>query len=126
MISQALHKSRKCRGNTKFIVFLGTPHRGSKYADWGKIVSKIAQLALHDPNERILAALEVNNEVLDNIHEEFKNIVVECGIKMHSFQEAHGISGIKGLNSKVRSQFTMLVCWDKLPLAENDIAHIDD
>lgn len=101
--SQTLHRSKKCRDNTKFIVFLGTPHRGSRYADWGEIASKIAQLALQDSNEKIVATLEVNSEVLENIHEEFKNILNEHGIKVHSFQEAHGMTGIKGLDSKVSS-----------------------
>lgn len=45
----------------------------------------------------------MNSEVLDNIHEEFKTIVHESGIRVHSFQEARGISGMKGLHSKVGS-----------------------
>jgi hypothetical protein len=49
----------------------------------------------------MLETLEVNNEVLDNIHEEFKTIVADGGIKIHSFQEAQGISGMKGLDGKV-------------------------
>jgi len=40
--------------------------------------------------------------VLDNIHEEFKTILVKSAIKVHSFQEAKGISGMKGLDSKVQ------------------------
>ena len=50
----------------------------------------------------MLETLEVNNEVLDNIHEEFKTIVFKDRIKIHSFQEARGISGMKGLDEKVR------------------------
>jgi hypothetical protein len=51
----------------------------------------------------------VNNEVLDNIHNEFKMIVHRHGIKIHLFQEAQGISGMKGLYSKVE-------CWASLSL----------
>ena len=40
--------------------------------------------------------------MLDNIHEQFIEIVFECGIRIHSFQEGRGISGIKGLDGKVR------------------------
>jgi len=46
----------------------------------------------------------VNSEVLDNIHEEFKTIADQSRIKIHSFQEARGISGMKGLHNKVRCQ----------------------
>ncbi|OAF60699.1 hypothetical protein VC83_03636 [Pseudogymnoascus destructans] len=50
--------------------------------------------------------LEVNDEVLENIHEEFKTILAKCAIKVHSFQEAKGISGMKGLDSKVVDNFS--------------------
>ena len=99
---QALHRSKSARQRTKLIVFLGTPHRGSAFADWGQIASNLARLALQDSNKRILETVEVNNEVLDNIQEEFKTIVYEDGLRVHSFQEARGISGMKGLHSKVR------------------------
>jgi len=56
---------------------------------------------LQDSNRKIIEALEVNSEVLDNINEEFKSIVHNGGIKIHSFQEARGISGMKGIHSKV-------------------------
>ena len=98
---QAIHRSEKVHDRTKLIIFLGTPHRGSAYAGWGQIASNLARLALQDSNKKILETLEVNNEVLDNIHEEFKTIVFKGGIKIHSFQEARGISGMKGLDEKV-------------------------
>ncbi|KFY92599.1 hypothetical protein V498_04835 [Pseudogymnoascus sp. VKM F-4517 (FW-2822)] len=91
---------------TKLIVFLGTPHRGSTYAGWGVIASNLASIACQDSNKRLVQTLEVNDEVLDNIHEEFKTILVKRAIKVHSFQEAKGISGMKGLDSKVVDNFS--------------------
>jgi hypothetical protein len=98
---QALYRSVVCRSRTKAIIFLGTPHRGSTYAEWGTIASNLAQIALQDSNKKIIKTLEVNSEVLDNIHEEFKTIVHRSGIRIHSFQEARGISGMNGLDNKV-------------------------
>ena len=89
------------RDRTKLVIFLGTPHRGSTYADWGQIASNLARLVLHDSNKTILKTLEVNSEVLENIQEEFIKIVCNGDIKIHSFQEARAITGIKGLNGKV-------------------------
>ena len=43
----------------------------------------------------------MNSKVLDNIHKEFKSIVYNHGTRIYSFQEAQGISGIKGLYKKV-------------------------
>ncbi|OBT60411.1 hypothetical protein VE03_10205 [Pseudogymnoascus sp. 23342-1-I1] len=102
----ALHRSETICKRTKLIVFLGTPHRGSTYAGWGVIASNLASIALQDSNKQLVQTLEVNDEVLDNIHEEFKTILTKCAIKVHSFQEARGISGMKGLDSKVVDNFS--------------------
>ncbi|RYP60002.1 hypothetical protein DL771_010654 [Monosporascus sp. 5C6A] len=99
--NEAMRKSTVCRERTKLIVFLGTPHRGSPSAGWGEIAANLARLALQDSNKKLVETLEVNSEVLDNIHEEFKSIVHESDIRIHSFQEARGISGIKGLHNKM-------------------------
>ena len=98
----ALGRSKFTRQRTKLIVFLGTPHRGSESAGWGKIAANLARLALQDSNKKILEALEVNGEVLDNIQEAFKTIVYEENLAVHSFQEARGISGVSGLHNKVQ------------------------
>ena len=58
------------------------------------IASNLAALGLQDSNKRLVQTLEVNSEVLDNIHEEFKNML-GTSIKIHSFQEAKGISGMR-------------------------------
>jgi hypothetical protein len=85
------------------VVFLGTPHRGSSLAAWGETVSNMAKLTLKDSNRYIIETLYVNYEVLDNTQEEFQRTVLENGIKIHSFQEARGISGVKGRSGKVNS-----------------------
>ncbi|KAK3896650.1 hypothetical protein C8A05DRAFT_48388 [Staphylotrichum tortipilum] len=99
--NSAMRRSEICRARTKLIIFLGTPHRGSAYAGWGEIALNLARLVLQDSNKKIIETLEVNSEVLDNIHEEFKTIADQSRIRIHSFQEAQGISGMKGLDSKV-------------------------
>lgn len=71
----------------------------------------MARLALQDSNKKVLETLEVNSEILDNIQEAFKTIVHEDGLKVHSFQEARGISGMKGLHYKVRfPHISQLIC----------------
>jgi hypothetical protein len=100
-LRQAIRRSDIVRDRTKLVVFLGTPHRGSAYAGWGQVASNLARLALQDSNKKIPETLEVNNRVLDNIHEEFKTIVYTASMKVHSFQEAQGITGMKGVSEKV-------------------------
>lgn len=73
IVKDALHKSVTICKRTRLIIFLGTPHRGSSYAGWGKIASNLASLGLQDSNKRLKQTLEVNGEVLDIIHNEFKN-----------------------------------------------------
>ena len=77
------------------------------YAGWGQIAANLARVALQDANKKILETLEVNGEVLDNIHENFMNLVFKGGMKIHSFHEAKGIAGMKGLDGKVCSPATL-------------------
>ncbi|KAL8741826.1 MAG: hypothetical protein Q9190_005609 [Brigantiaea leucoxantha] len=102
--NEAMRRSETCRQRTRLIVFLGTPHRGSPLASWGEIASSLAGAALHDSHKKIVETLKVDSEVLDNIHEQFVNIIFEHGIRIHSFQEGRGMSGIKGLHKKVGCQ----------------------
>lgn len=71
-------------------------------ASWGEIASNLVRVALQDSHKKIVETLEVDNEVLDNIHEQFVEVVSDHDIRIHSFQEGRGMSGMKGLNQKVR------------------------
>ncbi|KFZ16903.1 hypothetical protein V501_02016 [Pseudogymnoascus sp. VKM F-4519 (FW-2642)] len=122
VVKDALRRSDICRSRTKAIIFLGTPHRGSSYAGWGAIASNLAKVALQDSNKKIVDTLEANSEVLDNIHEEFKTIVHMSSIKIHSFQEARGISGVKGLHNKVVDDYSSKI---DLPQALETVEGID-
>ncbi len=80
------------------VVFLGTPHRGSKYTGWGEFSSNFASLVLQDSNKRIIKSGEENSEVLYNTNKLFRTILHDGGIKIHSFREGRGISGMLGVN----------------------------
>ena len=73
-------------------------------AGWGPIASNLACVALQDSHKKIVETLEVDNEVLNNIHEQFMNVVSSNSIRVHSFQEGKGMSGVKGISGKVYLQ----------------------
>jgi hypothetical protein len=106
-VIQAIRRSEKIRERSKLIIFLGTPHRRSPYASWRQIASNLTRVALQDSNKKLLEALEVNNEVLDNIDEESKTVVFKGGIKIHCFQEARDIPGTEGLDEKASHPRTL-------------------
>ncbi|KAJ3561843.1 hypothetical protein NPX13_g8787 [Xylaria arbuscula] len=60
-------------------------------------------------NKRIIQTLEMNSEILDNIHDEFLKVVESGHIKVHSFFEARAITGIKGLDDKIVEDFSSKV-----------------
>ena len=95
-----MHKSKVCRKRTKHILFLGTPHRGSEQAGWALLASNISSL-VQDSNKELLKGLEVNGDVLNIIHEEFKGIVFEDRMKVYSFYEARKTRGVYGNIGKV-------------------------
>ncbi|VUC23865.1 unnamed protein product [Clonostachys rosea] len=105
LVKIAIHLSDKCRSQTRLIIFLGTPHRGSRLADWGKILSDLSRVALQEPNSKILRGLQVDSEVLENIHEEFKVHAAKCGFKIYSFQEGRAPEKL-GINHKIVDDFS--------------------
>lgn len=86
---------------TKAIIFLGTPHRGSKVAGWAGITANLASLLFLNSNKDILRGLEKCSEVLGQIHEDFIETANQKEIQIYTFQEGRGISSIKGLHNKV-------------------------
>ncbi|KIX06788.1 uncharacterized protein Z518_04764 [Rhinocladiella mackenziei CBS 650.93] len=101
ILKDAFTRSSSMSQRTKLIIFMGTPHRGSQYASWGEIASRMATLALVDTNRKILKDLRVDSEVLDRIQTDFVDKVYQTKTKVHSFYESSGYSSIKGLSNKV-------------------------
>ena len=84
------------------ILFLGTPHRGSEHASLGEAIRRIASAAGFDTHGQILQALQPGGEILELAREEFSELWREKRFIVRTFQESQGISGVRGLNGKVR------------------------
>ncbi|KAF8245685.1 hypothetical protein K440DRAFT_603397, partial [Wilcoxina mikolae CBS 423.85] len=87
---------------TRGIIFLGTPHRGSKFASLGEIARRVAAaVLLVDTKNPLLQKLQVNNSSLNLLQRDFSVMLKDSTFGIHSFQEAQGLSGVSGLNGKV-------------------------
>src|SRR5277367_4449609 len=70
------------------ILFLGTPHRGSKSASIGRMAYQITKAAARRPNEKLLQALERNSDTLEQINNSFLQTLEEHqNIAISSFRE---------------------------------------
>lgn len=69
------------------IIFLGTPHRGSKSASLGKIAYRITKVATRSPNLQLLKGLEKNSEILDRIGDSFIQTIDRHSIHLCTFRE---------------------------------------
>ena len=58
--------------STVGIVFLGTPHRGSEKAAYGKVLTSLATTVLNKPSPRLVNALQVNSEALVRLTTDFR------------------------------------------------------
>ncbi|CAG9954248.1 unnamed protein product [Clonostachys rosea f. rosea IK726] len=105
ILKEAIRTSKVCQSRTKLIVFLGTPHRGSRAAGWGVTAAKLAHLAF-SPNIGLVESLDVNSLALDTIHEEFINIVHDFRLHIHSFQEGRPMATIPGHIEKIVDDFS--------------------
>lgn len=71
----------------KGVIFLGTPHRGSKVASIGKVAFEVSRLFFQKPNLDVLRGLERNSEILDRISRAFGEVLAAGSLKVHSFHE---------------------------------------
>lgn len=109
VVKDALNQSSSTEGTrlkevataTYGVVFLGTPHRGSKSASLGKIAYHITELATSKPNIRLLQGLEKHSEVLDRIGDSFFQTILRHNLLVYSFREERETRRFKILNTMV-------------------------
>lgn len=86
--------------NTSGIIFLGTPHRGSNAASYGRIAYLLTKtFAFQSANTKLLTALEKNSETLDRISTEFfHTLETYKNLRIASFSEEQQIRfGVFGM-----------------------------
>lgn len=116
IVKQALIEARKQTSfhdlykNTYATIFFGTPHRGSNIASWGRLLSGIAQATQIDTNDGILIDLdpESGSSKLEELRLDFDDILRDSQrarkLRVFSFQEEQGMTGVRILGSKVSIQ----------------------
>lgn len=92
--------------STHAIIFFGTPHRGSSYANFGEIVARAASaLTMRPYNDKVVKNLSANTEILTNLRKDFVSTLeymIQCNkFESSTFQESKGLSGVKGFQGKV-------------------------
>jgi hypothetical protein len=89
------------------VIFLGTPHKGSKDAESGLLLTTVANAALFDTNDSLLRGLnpKTGTEKLNKLNSEFCDILAKKRVKVMSFRESMGKAGTSLLNGKVRVNF---------------------
>lgn len=107
--SQALY------AHTYAIIFFGTPHRGSDMASWGLVLSNITKAVQIDTNKAILRDLDPSSgsSKLQELRKDFDDILHDRNhgngtnmLRIYTFQEEQGMTGVSGLRSKVIMQAT--------------------
>lgn len=82
-------RRRQVVDNTRGIIFLGTPHKGSEIASLGRIVFRMTEIfASQSANTKLLQALEGDSETLARITYNFSlTLKKHPSIGIHSFFE---------------------------------------
>ena len=62
------------KDSTRGIFFFATPHKGSEFANYGKVLATVVTIVSNRPRPNLLAALENNNEELSTLTEKFTTL----------------------------------------------------
>jgi len=74
---------------------MGTPHRGSEKAAYGKVLATVATTVLHTPAPRLVNALQVNSEALMRLTTDFRFQLPRY--QVYSFYETKPIKMLSSL-----------------------------
>lgn len=80
--------------STKAVVFLGTPHRGSRKAALGDVIRKAAGIVM-STNPAILNSLQLKNEDLRRCQASFSRVKVRHSFTAKTFMEGRDTPSIK-------------------------------
>lgn len=101
-------RMQEVANSCRAIFFFGTPHRGAGAAEWGIVLSNIVGTIPLGPSTytEILRGLSPDSEKLDSLTRDFNDILnadipVQQKIKIFSFQEGKGMTGIARFDGKV-------------------------
>ena len=83
------------RDATLGLVFLGTPHRGTDKATYGKVLANVAQFISHQPSSHLLTALQTNSDVLLRLTIDFRFQLPNYHV--FSFYEQRPMHGLSSL-----------------------------
>ena len=98
--SEALPQRRNVYLSTRALFFLGTPHRGSDWAEWGEIARKLAGV-MFSTNPSSIRHLKVNGEPLMQLERNFGSLVYRRTFWVYTFIEAKSFKPGPLLDSKV-------------------------
>jgi hypothetical protein len=86
--------SRDLVAATKAVLFFGTPHGGSSFAELGDMLRGIAKAAGFDTAHQNLRDLKSDSAMLEQCRRNFITLHGRGGFKVYSFQEELGMSGV--------------------------------
>jgi hypothetical protein len=96
-------RERNIYESTNAILFLGTPHRGGNFADWGETARRIVSAAGFDTGHQNIRDLVIDSPMLEDYRERFFKLHNRRKFEICTFQEGRGMKGatLLGLNQKV-------------------------
>ena len=87
--------------STRGIAFIGTPHHGSKGADWAEQLEKLAFFAGQSVNTSILEDLGKNSKTLEQLNSDFTALLREARFYTRCFYESSGMTSFKLVGRRV-------------------------
>jgi len=103
--------------STAGIVFLGTPHRGSDKAAYGKVLATLATAVLHKPAPQLVNALQANSDALMRLTTDFRFQLPRY--QVYSFYETKPMKMLSSLVVEKHSALLEIDGEEQIPVDAN-------
>jgi hypothetical protein len=86
--------SKNVLQSTKAVLFLGTPHAGSQFADMGDTLRRIVSAVGFGTANQNLRDLKPDSAMLEQCRKHFQSLHESRDFEIYTFQEELGMTGI--------------------------------
>lgn len=110
VLAHAEAQYRCIKDKTVGIFFFDTPHNGSKYANYDKVLAGLATALMNRPSSKLLATFQSDSYILTTLTKDFSTLITDFQIAtFYELKPMSGFSSLVSVNYGLRKCLTNVI-----------------